>query len=775
MAKKLKLTGWEILPEAGNSLNILPIDNTRVDKIYVDKSKIKKGYQNPIPKDKQEWYNKSSARIEESISPLDFIPIGALNSTSQLANNAWNMYRTYNKVADVVNATELYNDVDKLPSSKQQLITTVKKENGGKIPTAGNGRLNTPSDSLTAYTKSREQLKGYIEKPTYNNLYEDSFLRKPIGWQENYYYKIKPNVGDKFEIDNGTYYNPDIQPDSMAVVKQSERFDGSLGEHAVKNIPLYPKPVSRRYGGIPIARGTAIVDPRQDSYYRPSNSNPQITPVLSGTAAKPITLPEVEIVAKKGEGYRNPMRHPTDIGSSADLASTLFMAPITQAMHLPSRAVNQYLGWAENKDVPFDSEISQTLGWNNNDPTDLWASARNMVADNAADFVLPPMAGALGHIGMVEAGKAADVASGYIGSAKNLADVTKKYITYKPNPVEFIKPAEKEMLDVVRGVGTHFTEEGLKNHKSLQSALTKAQSLTEEQFKDLTGFTRESVAGRIKKLQEVEQQDKLRAEWLKEQGISESYRPRVTNYEGQGGDRDIDIQGTGWSHVESLLTGNQRSANFAEELQNRARNRYNYHRNQNQNFILDKNLLTKPNILDRMAQKVTDAHNKNVFYGDMPENAIPKTAMTLGVQQELLPSLFARNATESIPRKLLQAVRAVEQAPKGESFIGAHSLSTDSYPASLRMLKQLLDKNAVDVNFHGFKNMNRSGFSQQVGLPMQTNLKEINTLIKDINEHPNLKGKIPFAKWHKQDVYPPTLTITRKKSGGKINSWELID
>ena len=32
--------------------------------------------------------------------------------------------------------------------------------------------------------------------------------------------------------------------------------------------------------------------------------------------------------------------------------------------------------------------------------------------------------------------------------------------------------------------------------------------------------------------------------------------------------------------------------------------------------------------------------------------------------------------------------------------------------------------------------------------------------------------KLELNGW---EIHPPTLTITRKKSGGKINSWEIID
>lgn len=142
--------------------------------------------------------------------------------------DAWRRTAKYNFLSNPVES-----------SSSGEYTSYPKMQKGG----------TTSLDSLNAYNKSREQLKGFKEKQSYNNLYQDSFLTKPVGWKENYYYKIKPSEGDIFEIDSGTYYNLNIQPDSMAVLKQSERFNNSLGEHAVKNIPLYPKPTQQKENG----------------------------------------------------------------------------------------------------------------------------------------------------------------------------------------------------------------------------------------------------------------------------------------------------------------------------------------------------------------------------------------------------------------------------------------------------------------------------------------------------------------------------------------------
>lgn len=102
-------------------------DKTKINKVIVDPNK---GFQNPIPKNKQEWYNKSSGRIEESISPLDFIPLGTANTSFKLFNNFYNkVYKPYNTASDYFNMYETANDIYNL-------------NNGGNIQTYAMGGVN---------------------------------------------------------------------------------------------------------------------------------------------------------------------------------------------------------------------------------------------------------------------------------------------------------------------------------------------------------------------------------------------------------------------------------------------------------------------------------------------------------------------------------------------------------------------------------------------------------------------------------------------------------
>lgn len=140
---------------------------------------------------------------------------------------------------------------------------------------------------------------------------------------------------------------------------------------------------------LPKAQFGLITNPRTDKYYTPSSSDKQVNNVVNeaGSINNPKQLPQVEISAKRGEGYRNPMRHPTDIGSASELVSSLF--PIGEAFHTPSRLVNQGIGLIKGNHPSYDSEISQTLGLKHNGNDNLYEGIRDFVVDNAADVITP--------------------------------------------------------------------------------------------------------------------------------------------------------------------------------------------------------------------------------------------------------------------------------------------------------------------------------------------------------------------------------------------------
>ena len=81
-----------------------------------------------------------------------------------------------------------------------------------------------------------------------------------------------------------------------------------------------------------------------------------------------------------------------------------------------------------------------------------------------------------------------------------------------------------------------------------------------------------------------------------------------------------------------------------------------------------------------------------------------------------------------------------------------------------------LKSGIVDVNYHGLQPLNFSGFSQAAGIPMSTNLKEINSLIKGLNTQ--LPKSLPYAKIEGGKLMYHNISVKRKKNGGWLNKYE---
>ncbi len=88
----------------------------------------------------------------------------------------------------------------------------------------------------------------------------------------------------------------------------------------------------------------------------------------------------------------------------------------------------------------------------------------------------------------------------------------------------------------------------------------------------------------------------------------------------------------------------------------------------------------------------------------------------------------------------------------------------------LRLTNRGLKSGIVDVNYHGLFPLNSSGFTQAAGMPMDINLKEINTLIKGLNTQ--LPKSLPYAKIEGGQLMYPNFSVTRKKNGGWLNKYE---
>ena len=121
--------------------------------------------------------------------------------------------------------------------------------------------------------------------------------------------------------------------------------------------------------------------------------------VTKGSKENPVNLEEITVSAPRN---RNPVtaqaaatrwkeENPELQGSSADLASAMFLAPVGEFSHTPSRVLNYGVGAYKNQDLrfnPYKSELSETLGLETN-PNDAFHSVRNFFVDNAADFAAP--------------------------------------------------------------------------------------------------------------------------------------------------------------------------------------------------------------------------------------------------------------------------------------------------------------------------------------------------------------------------------------------------
>jgi len=178
-----------------------------------------------------------------------------------------------------------------------------------------------------------------------------------------------------------------------------------------------------------------------------------------------IELQPVEITARRtnplgfaGQSLKSQQTNPANIPAS-QVASQIFSF-IPEALHTPSRAVNYGLGAYKNKDLafnPYQSEISETLGWQSNDPTDLWASSRNFFIDNAADILVPTEG--LGNI-----------------SSKTLPRIGSAAKTSLRESVDLVHPVGKKLRQIEQeGVKQGLSKEAIKNRQMQEIGITSLQ------------------------------------------------------------------------------------------------------------------------------------------------------------------------------------------------------------------------------------------------------------------------------------------------------------
>jgi hypothetical protein len=137
--------------------------------------------------------------------------------------------------------------------------------------------------------------------------------------------------------------------------------------------------------------------------------------------------------------------------------------------------------------------------------------------------------------------------------------------------------------------------------------------------------------------------------------------------------------------------------------------------------------------------------------------------------EELLPSLFAHS--DNVPKELIKAYNKVKTAPSGKTFIGAQSMSGDSYSRLQNNLMLKAQKEGLgEIQYHGRTNLNGLDFANKAGLHPELVVKEINQQLKEMNKYRSKENQIPWSSFDKnsliQDV--PNLTFKKFSDGGTI-------
>lgn len=373
-----------------------------------------------------------------------------------------------------------------------------------------------------------------------------------------------------------------------------------------------------------------------------------------------------------------------------------------------------------------------------------------------------------------------------------------------PTQPTFINPTEQELLSTVRNVGI-MSKTGANDATVLEKILNKSAQLGEKEFENLVGSTRSQIKEKIQTIKasgsakkpNVNTETTIASElgidqdpdWLR---IQERLRDRARslstpNYDEFGNiisepstaDIARAIQASGEIDLSTINSSQAQRARRIQELRDNSSNivlrpidelvdppsyftlddmRY------NENFdlspeemgLLDNMYFHRPTNKS-LIRGLTERVNKNKY--------LPLVA---DESDNLLPVLY-RDASNNPAVEMLKAYRTLESAPKGSTFKGASSLSTDSYPATLRMTQKALKSDIADVNYIGMGDLNFSGFSQIANVPKDVNLKEINTIIDQLNK--KLPKPIPYAYEKDYKIIAPQITVTRKKNGGWLSKY----
>jgi len=326
-------------------------------------------------------------------------------------------------------------------------------------------------------------------------------------------------------------------------------------------------------------------------------------------------------------------------------------------------------------------------------------------------------------------------------------------------PTAPIATEEANLLKNTRLVGS-ITHGGGEESVRLQNILNRAQTMSDRDLKALTGMSKQEIQERI--------------DIVKNSNIPEKKQGSINLQRSGDIGSDNDLINRMQGEHENLQNRMIREA----ETSLREQGLFNRLQDPPQELNIDirntgwdtynTSNLTEPsfnwNHINNKVPIVEKIYNK--WAANRTKDFLPQTSMP--VTQALIPGL-AKSASNNPAAEMLNAYKKVENAPKGITFIPAHSLSADSYPMSMRLMKKGQEAGIGDINYHGHNSLNTLGFPEKAGIDPNIILREQNTLIEQMNK--SRSKKIPYGYIENDQVYVPQVTMTRKKYGGKVNNW----
>jgi hypothetical protein len=362
-----------------------------------------------------------------------------------------------------------------------------------------------------------------------------------------------------------------------------------------------------------------------------------------------------------------------------------------------------------------------------------------------------------------------------------------------PTKPTFINPSEQELLSTVRNVGL-LSKTGAKDADILEKVLAKSSRLTDDEFKNLVGSSRSEIQGKIQTLRETPKGAKKvgenQFEWDVNPNANQSSPPILdANGNPVSTSGNINLNRPARSEASRLIADARRQGRQLQNLydqlvtQQGGRDLSSRQMSSLQTFVDDTNQLirTDPDNAPNFSDFINHPQYQDLYNFKLEPNKSFIRGLTNRINEgrylpqsyeqadAVLPNLY-RDETNNPIAEMFKAMRIVERSPKGSTLKSASSLSTDSYPATLRLSERLRDKGIVDINYTGMNSLNPSGFSQTAGIPTDINLREMNTLIDQLNK--KLPKPIPYGYIEGNYMKVPQISVTRKKNGGWLNKYE---